>query len=301
MKDEWATVWEHLSALRKTAIYCFVTLAIGFFIAFYFSDLIISQYTHSLYPSPLKKDRVEVYRYTNLQSNEFIYHLPANARVINHSKQVKLLYNSEYLLPSEGFIEIETTREASPLVLINPLEGMLTSLKVAFWTSLGLTCPIWGFYLLQFILPGLHPHERRLLFPFIILSVAFMCGGIAFAYFGTIPLANGYLLHFNESLGTNLWSLQHYIDYSLVLTMANAIGFELGAILLFGVHLGLFTAEGMQNKRRHVILGAFIIAAILTPPDVLTQFLLAIPLLIVYECAIGYAYFRRRKQRSLDA
>lgn len=297
--EDWGTVWEHLAALRQTLLSSVFIIFIGFICAFCFSESIIQQLVLPLTsPLSLKNQLVEHRRITNETPNPRIFKIPSNSKAISFSSGVKRLDILTYhLLPNET-LEIETIKEEKTLVMLSPLEGILVSFKVAFWISFGLTSPIWGFYLLRFILPALHRHERRLLIPFCIASLVCLSLGLLFAYFATIPLANQYLTQFNSSLGSNLWSLSHYVDYTLVLLMANAIAFELGAILLFSVELGLIHAESMRAKRRHVILGAFIIAAILTPPDVLTQFLLAIPLICFYELAILYASISYRHRRG---
>ena len=87
--------------------------------------------------------------------------------------------------------------------------------------------------------------------------------------------------------------LTHYLDYTIFLLLANGLAFELCVLGLFAVHLGLVTAEGLLAKRRVAIVGAFILGALLTPPDVLTQIMLAIPLIVLYEGIILYARLKR--------
>jgi sec-independent protein translocase protein TatC len=184
------------------------------------------------------------------------------------------------------------------LVLLSPLEGILIALKTSFWTGLFISSPVWLYVLSRFILPGLKKHEKSLILPFIAASAIFTLIGCLFAYFITIPIANQYLINFNQNIGTNLWSLGNYLDYSLFLLMANGIAFELGVIGIFAVHLQVLTAEKLTQNRRFAIVSAFIISAILTPPDILTQFLLAIPLIALYETLILYARFTKLKTRA---
>jgi sec-independent protein translocase protein TatC len=109
------------------------------------------------------------------------------------------------------------------------------------------------------------------------------------AFYVTIPLANDYLLSFNQGIGTNWWSLAHYLNYTLFLMLANAAACELFVAGVFIVHLRLVTAEWLANHRRIIVVSAFILGAILTPPDVLTQCLLAGLLIFLYELLILYA------------
>lgn len=175
------------------------------------------------------------------------------------------------------------------LVLLSPLEGILMAFKVSFWIALVITSPIWLFVILQFVLPGLKKREKNIAISFAIATIAFATTGLIFAFYITIPLANEYLLSFNQNIGLNLWSLEHYLNYTLFLLIANAFAFELGAIGIFGVKLRYISLEMLVSKRRHAIVGAFVLGALLTPPDVLTQLLLAFPLIALYEGLILYA------------
>ncbi|MEI8365511.1 MAG: twin-arginine translocase subunit TatC [Parachlamydiaceae bacterium] len=179
------------------------------------------------------------------------------------------------------------------LVLLGPLEGILVAMKVSFWTGIVVSSPLWLWMFMRFVTPGLRLKEQKLTLSFILISVALIAIGGAFAFFITIPLANNYLFSFNQNVGVNLWSLENYLNYSLFLILANGAAFELGAIGIFAVRLGFLTTETLVAKRRHAILGAFIVATLLTPPDVLTQLLLAFPLIGLYEGLIVYARLRR--------
>ena len=114
----------------------------------------------------------------------------------------------------------------------------------------------------------------------------------------TLPIANDYLSLFNSSIGQNAWTLDHYVNYVLCLCLGHAIAAELSVLLLVLVHFGLLSAEWLIAKRRVMIVGAFILGALLTPPDVLTQLLLAFPLIGIYEIAICYANGATDKKQS---
>lgn len=180
------------------------------------------------------------------------------------------------------------------LVLLGPLEGMLAAIKVSFWIATVGTSPAWLLVLLQFIFPGLKSKEKRMAIAFVLTSIVFVSLGLLFAFYITIPLANQYLLAFNETIGQNLWSLERYLDYTVFLLLANGFAFQLGALGVFAVRLGYLSAEMLISKRRHAIVAAFVLAALLTPPDVLTQLLLAIPLMGLYEGLILYARMLKR-------
>jgi sec-independent protein translocase protein TatC len=130
------------------------------------------------------------------------------------------------------------------------------------------------------------------------LCIAFLLFGLLFAYYVTIPLANQFLYAFNLSIGENLWSASLYLDYTVVLLLANALAFELCAVLLLCVHYGVISSRWLQAKRRYIYVAIFVVAAVLTPPDVLTQLLLAIPLVIFYEMIVVYARWKALRSTS---
>lgn len=190
--------------------------------------------------------------------------------------------------------EITLERIGSPLTLFGPLEGISVALKVSLWGGIAIAAPFWCFFLLRFALPGLHSHERHILIPFALFSlIAVLIGGI-FGYSITLPLSNAFLFQFNQPLGINLWNLERVIDYTIVLLLAHAIAFELIAVLLLLTHYRWIGPEALVNQRKKAIVIALIIGALLTPPDVLTQVLLAAPLILSYELAILYARYRAR-------
>ncbi len=179
------------------------------------------------------------------------------------------------------------------LVFLNPIEGFTSALKVSFWAALIATSPIWLYMIVQFLLPALHSNEKKLIFPFLFLSSLFVTGGVLFAYFVSLPLVIDFFVRFNAPLGLNLWSFSKTLQFVLSLLLAHGLAFELFVALLILVHFGLLSASLLAKGRRYVILAIFILAAILTPPDVLSQLLLALPLMLLYESTILYAKFSK--------
>lgn len=181
------------------------------------------------------------------------------------------------------------------LVIFSPLEGMTLLFKVSFWVGLVGTSPCWLYMILRFLAPGLTRRERRLLFPFLLLSILFFSLGLLFAYGVTLPIANRFLYELNASMAINLWNLGSYINYSLLLLLAHGLLFETFVVLLFLIHLEVIDSERLAKHRRIAIVTLFAIAALLTPPDVITQCLLALPALALYELMILYGRWCRRR------
>lgn len=301
-EDDFASLWGHVEALRSSFIRILSIIAAATIICFVFHEPIISFLTkpisQKLQQSP-RGERLESYRIHNSTTKIKTITLPEKSLYFADLSQNVTVSNDSYSIAPDGQL-IYAKKASHSLILLSPLEGFLISLKISFWLGIFLSSPLWLFVVARFFLPGLHNHEKRLILPFIVTSLIFVTMGCLFAYFITIPLANQYFTDFNREIGLNLWSLGNYLDYTLFLLTANGIAFECGAIGIFAIHLQLINAKGLVNNRRFAILGAFILAALLTPPDVLSQFLLAIPLIILYESLILYAKFTGKGNEISD-
>jgi sec-independent protein translocase protein TatC len=304
--QETASFWEHVSELRQTLIKILALTIVGMGISLFFYQEIFSLLAYPLNQNEsaaLEQQEIQHLRITNSSAIEQSYTLPSSIlnNSVSISSDVKEHSSGNYQIPPGGYIEYEKVNQNHKLVVLGPLDGMLASLKLSFWIGIVGTSPIWLFFLLEFLAPALKPKEKRLIIPFVIISLIFLSLGFSFAYFLTIPFANHYLQLFNQTIGENLWSLSTYMDYTISLLLANALAFECCVILLFLVHLGVFTARSMRKKRKHAIVLAFILGAVLTPPDIFTQFLLAVPLIGFYELIILYAKLREAKDNLLYA
>lgn len=300
MNDETATFWEHMDDLRRAFVSAITVIAIGFALSLFFYQDILTFVTAPFNDSSYHRKEVLRERVENPSEYELAYSVPGDFnRLLSLSPGGQAISDKTYLIAPHGHVEFERLKDGKTLVMLSPLEGMMASVKICFWVGLVISSPLWIFFLLKYLLPALQQQERRAVAPVVGIALIFMVMGFLFAYFVTIPLANQYLLSFNNGIGENLWSLSNYLDYTLFLMLANAFAFELSLILLILVHYRILNADAMAAKRRHMIVVAFILGAILTPPDVLTQFMLAIPLIILYELAILYARFRGSKKASV--
>lgn len=196
-------------------------------------------------------------------------------------------------------LPLQTMKPAQTLILISPFDGLSSMFKSCFWIGLIATSPVWAYEILRFIAPAIRPSFHRVIIPFMALSLTFFGVGLLFAFFFTIPLANAYLSSLNSEFGENLWTLSNYLDYTVLLACANGLAFETAVILFFLIQYGIISGTKMAEKRRLVIVAIFIASALLTPPDVLTQIMLAIPLMGIYELGILYARFLERKKSKI--
>jgi len=175
------------------------------------------------------------------------------------------------------------------LVFIAPTEAFFVNLKVAFYAGLFLSVPLLLFQVWKFVAPGLYEHERRYSFPFLIISTILFLLGAIFAYVVILPIA----LHFLMAQGGELWqpniTLSNYLSFCMRLILAAGLVFEFPVLMYFLAKVGVVTPEFLVKNRKYAVLAAFVVAAILTPPDVFSQVLLAVPLFLLFEVSIFVA------------
>lgn len=296
MQEQWASFWDHLDELRQTLLKSLWVMGIGFFgILIFYQPILQFFTTYSIEQTKtgLVVQKVQRNQVINQTAQNQIVKLPPRAWLISDLIPAQQKGLSTYRLAPGESLTYEETLD-TPFLIMGPLEGLVLVFRLCFWLSLALTAPLWGWIWIQFILPGLKAYERSLLFPFLLGSFLSLSLGITFAYSVTLPLSNQALALFNQSIGQNAWTLTHYVTYVLVLCLGHAIAAELGFLLLILVHFRLLSSDGLIAKRRYMIVLAFILGALLTPPDILTQLLLALPLIVLYEIAIWYAKWRNR-------
>lgn len=184
-------------------------------------------------------------------------------------------------------------------------EAFFTYVKVAFWTAMFLAFPIIATQVWKFVAPGLYRDERKAFLPFLIATpVLFFLGG-AMAYYVVFPLAWSFFLGF-EMTGEGALPIQleakvdQYLALVMQLIFAFGLCFELPVVMTLLGRAGLITSQQMREKRRYAIVIAFVFAAVLTPPDVVSQTTLAIPTIILYEISIWSVRLVERSREKAD-
>jgi len=292
MSDLDKSFWEHAHDLRNTIIKSLSVIFLGIFISLFFYAQIFQILEYPLLENQnksLQKQSISYEQYKNQGNSDELFSLPKNSKLFSKSEGVTEINEKKFLIAPKNFLTIETLAVTKKLFILGPIDGISSTFKVCLFIGAAFTSPIWLYFILSFIAPALDQKFYSLIGPFLILTIVFMVMGGSFAFFLTIPMANQYLELFNQDIGVNLWSISNYLDYTIVLVAGNAICFEMSAITLLLVHTRVLTETQLKRFRRYFIVGAFILSAILTPPDVLTQAMLAIPLIILYECIILYA------------
>ena len=172
---------------------------------------------------------------------------------------------------------------------------MKVTMLVAFLGAL----PYIMYQIWAFIAPGLYSHERRLVIPIVTSSYILFVTGMAFAYFLVFPTVFKFMAHYNAPLGAEMATdIDNYLGFAMTTFLAFGITFEVPVVVVVLVKLGLITLRKLKEIRPYVIVGAFIVAAVVTPPDILSQLLLAVPLCILYELGLFVARFYEPKQEA---
>ena len=177
-------------------------------------------------------------------------------------------------------------------------EALTTKLKVAFVTAVVLAFPVIIWQVWTFIRPALYPRERRSFRLFFFFALVLFLLGIVFCYASVFFLAIDFFMVSGENLATPMLSLDKYISFLFGFLLPFGFAFMLPAFIYITTRLGLTTPEMLASKRKFVILGVFVLAAILTPPDVVSQVMLGLPMLVLYEVGILVSRFVKKRQRE---
>ncbi len=177
--------------------------------------------------------------------------------------------------------------EGSNMVAVQVASPFLTPFKMTLLLGLFLAMPAVLYQLWAFVAPGLYTHEKRITVPVLVSSCVLFYLGCLFAYFVVFPLAFAFFAAVAPEGVTFMPDITHYLDFMLLLFFAFGIAFEVPIVVFILISAGVTSPETLARKRPYVVVGAFVVGMLLTPPDVISQTLLAVPMWLLYEAGIA--------------
>ena len=189
--------------------------------------------------------------------------------------------------PLDGISAPNGANLGAKMIYTHPAELFFVSLKVSFFGGFLLSLPLILYQIWAFVAPGLYENEKKYIAPFVFFAYTMFLAGCSFCYYFVVPTALNFLLNFGDSgqISTML-KVSEFVGFFTKLLIAFGISFELPVVTFFLAVMGLVSARSMLGFFRYAIVGIFIFAAIMTPPDILSQLLLAVPLIMLYALSI---------------
>jgi sec-independent protein translocase protein TatC len=191
--------------------------------------------------------------------------------------------------------------EKDGLIFTKLLEPFFTYLKTGMIAGVMLVAPYLFYQIWMFIAPGLYQNEKKYVFPFVFYSTILFIGGALFGYFVVFPLGFRFFLGFANEYIRAMPSMNDYFSLAVKLLFGFGIVFELPVVIFFLSKIGIVTPELLRKKRKYALLLMFVVGAIITPPDVVSQVMMAVPLIILYEIGIIVAKIGTKKKAEEKA
>lgn len=242
----------------------------------------------------------------DVEKQPFLSHLEElRNRLIYCAIAVGIGFGISYIFAENLFkILILPLKEQLPagdkLIFTNLPEMFLAYIKTAFISGILISSPFIFYQLWMFVAPGLYKRERQFVIPFVISSTVLFVGGALFGYFIVFPFGFKFFLGYANEYIQALPSVKQYFSFAIKLLFAFGAVFELPVVIFFLSRMGLVTAGFLRKNRKYAILLTFAIGAILTPPDVITQCMMAGPLLALYEVGIIIARIAEKRESTED-
>jgi sec-independent protein translocase protein TatC len=189
------------------------------------------------------------------------------------------------------------------IIYTDIFEAFFVEIKVAFFSATMVAFPVFATQLWKFVAPGLYAKEKKAFLPFLLMTPILFGGGAAMAYYVAMPVALTFLLGFSGDVGgvtqEALPGVGNYLNFVTKFIFGFGIAFLLPVLLMLLEAAGIVTRAQLSSGRRYAIVGAFAIAAVLTPPDIVSQLLLAVPLCLLYELALIAIWFTEKRRKKI--
>jgi sec-independent protein translocase protein TatC len=229
----------------------------------------------------------------------FISHLvELRQRLVRAVGVVLAIFVVLFLYPGSGFIYdvlalplMNALPEGSKMIATGVITPFMVPVKVTALVGFMVALPYVLYQAWAFVAPGLYEHEKRLAMPLIVASTVLFFTGVAFCYFFVFGKVFAFIHDFAPKSITPAPDIEAYFSFVITMFLAFGITFEIPIVVIVLVRMGIVTVEKLRDARPYVVVGAFVVAAIVTPPDVLSQFMLAVPMCLLYEAGLFLARF----------
>ncbi len=191
--------------------------------------------------------------------------------------------------------------KGATLIATNVISPILVPLKITLMAAFMLALPVVLYQLWAFVAPGLYSHEKKLVLPLVVSSTVLFITGVAFCYFIVIPGMSRFIQAFAPASITAAPDIEQYFGFVLTLFLVFGIAFEVPIAVIVLARMGIVTIEQLRKMRGYFVVGAFIVAAVVTPPDVISQLALAVPMVVLYEIGIIAAQMFIKHTQAPDA
>ena len=199
---------------------------------------------------------------------------------------IAMFYSEPILLFLREPLDAALPAGANTLHFTGPMDVFLVSIKVAFLTALVFACPVWIYQFWRFVEPALYEHEKKWILPFTFVSIALFIAGISLCYFFVFPLSLEFLLGLGTNIATSIITITDYTSMLILMVLAFGAVFQTPLILVMCALLDLIDAKTLTEYRGAIIVGIFATAAIITPPDPVSQMGVALPMIMMFEGSV---------------
>jgi sec-independent protein translocase protein TatC len=239
----------------------------------------------------------------------FISHLiELRERLMKAVGAVLVLFIALFIWPGSGYIYdllaaplMSALPEGAKMIATGVITPFMVPVKVTALAAFLIALPIVLYQAWAFVAPGLYEHEKKLALPLVVASTGLFLAGVGFCYFFVFQKVFAFIHGFAPKSITPAPDIEAYFSFVITMFLAFGVTFEIPIVVIVLVRMGIVTVEQLRDARPYVIVGAFVVAAVVTPPDVLSQFMLAVPMCILYEAGLFCARFISARRESGSA
>jgi sec-independent protein translocase protein TatC len=305
---------EHLEDLRWVLIKTICAAGVAMLFCFFGGNYLFKIIEYPLLHAPLQNlgrgQTVRVTLGTNqlgvfqVSSNDTLAQLAGTNRFVRLDIAPVVIGTNRVLGVN---VEPETTPPVQGLpidiVSLGPAAAFIVATKLAFYGGLVLSSPFIFYFIAAFVFPALKMREKKYVYRGLGFSLGLFLLGVAFCYFVLMPMALAVSAKYAEWFGfkANQWRAEEYISFVCRFMLGMGLGFEMPVVILTLVKLGILSYSTLKSARKYVIVIAFVLGAILTTPEMITQILMAVPLLLLYEISVWVAWYWERQDKKREA